>query len=128
MIDNMFSTRENECLPNSSRMKKFVEWLKVSCRDFVERVLLIDRNCFFFLVSNCTLIYTQKSFRNLIDSNGNQIEFSIFRLIWNQTVVRLVPNQSLNDKFNLISVSFKKISLCVEVHACTIIIVGSKRV
>ena len=30
--------------------------------------------------------------------------FSILRLIWNQTDVRLVPNQSENGKYNLISV------------------------
>ena len=34
--------------------------------------------------------YTQK---NLIKSNQNQIVFTIFRLIWNQSDVRLVPNQ-----------------------------------
>ena len=49
---------------------------------------------------------TQKSFRNLIKSNRNQIVFTIFRLIWNQTDVRLVPNQSANGKYNLISVWF----------------------
>ena len=34
--------------------------------------------------------------RNLIKSNRNQNAFSIFRLICNQTDVRLVPNQSKN--------------------------------
>ena len=49
--------------------------------------------------------YTEKSFRNLIKFNRNQIVFTIFRLIWNQTdTVRLVPNQSENSKYNLISV------------------------
>ena len=48
--------------------------------------------------------YRQKCFRNLIKSNRNQIVFTIFRLIWNETGVRLVPNQSENGKYNFISV------------------------
>ena len=52
-------------------------------------------------------VYTQ---RNLIKSNRNQIVFTICRLIWNQTGVRLVPNQSKNGKYNLISDLFNKIS------------------
>ena len=31
---------------------------------------------------------TEKSFRNLIKSDRNQIVFTIFRMIWNQTAVR----------------------------------------
>ena len=46
--------------------------------------------------------HTGKSFRNLIKSNRNQILYTIFQLIWNQTDVRLVPNQSENGKYNLI--------------------------
>ena len=41
-------------------------------------------------------------------------------LIWNQTYVRLVPNQSLHGKYNPISVWFNKISkrfLCVRIHS-----------
>ena len=34
--------------------------------------------------------------RNIIKSTRNQIVFTIFRLIWYQTYVRLVPNQSEN--------------------------------
>ena len=48
-------------------------------------------------------IHTEKSFRNLIQSNQNQIIFTIFSLIRNQTDVRLVPNQPKNGKYNLIS-------------------------
>ena len=48
--------------------------------------------------------HTEKSFRNLIKPTRNQIVFTIFRLIWNQTDVRLVPNQWENGKYNLISV------------------------
>ena len=54
-------------------------------------------------------IHTEKSIRNLIKLTRNQIVFIIFRLIWSQTDVRLVPNQSENSKFNLISKRF----LCV---------------
>ena len=42
-------------------------------------------------------VRTEMHFRNLISSNRNQIVFTIFRLIWNQTDVRLDPNQSEND-------------------------------
>jgi len=62
-------------------------------------------------------LYTQ---RNLIKSNRNQIVFTNFRfhtifwLIWNQMdSVRFISNQSENGEYNLISVSFNKISLCV---------------
>ena len=51
--------------------------------------------------------YTQ---RNLIESTRNQIVFNIFRLIWYQTDVQLVPNQSENSKYNLISGWFNKTS------------------
>ena len=53
-----------------------------------------------------SFMHTEKSFQNHIKSNWNQIVFTIFRLKWNRTVVRLFPNQSENDKYNLISVSF----------------------
>ena len=55
-------------------------------------------------------LHTGKSFRNLILSNRNQIVLTIFRLIWNQIVVRLVPNRLKNGQYNLISVCFNKIS------------------
>ena len=54
-------------------------------------------------------VHTEKSFRNLIESNQNQIAFTIFRLIWNQRDVRLVPNQFKNGKYNLISVDLTRI-------------------
>ena len=55
-------------------------------------------------------VHMEKYFWNLIKSNLNQIVFTIFRLIWNQTNVCLVPNQSENGKYYLISVWFNKIS------------------
>ena len=50
------------------------------------------------------LIHTEKYFRNLITSNRNQIVFTMHRLIWNKTNVSLLPNQSENGKYNLISI------------------------
>jgi len=55
-------------------------------------------------------MHAEKSFRNIIKSTRNRIVFTIFRLISNQTDIRLVPNQSENGKYNLISGWFNKIS------------------
>ena len=49
-------------------------------------------------------LHTEKSFRNLIQSNQNQIVFTIFRLIWIQTDFRLDPNQSEDSIYNLIKI------------------------
>ena len=54
-------------------------------------------------------LHTEKSFRNLIKSNRNQIVLTSFRLILSQTDVRLVPNQSEAGIYNLISVWFNAI-------------------
>ena len=56
-----------------------------------------------------TCVHTEKSFRNLIKSTWNQIVFTMHRLIWNQTGVRFVPNQSVHGKYNLISVWYNTI-------------------
>ena len=56
-------------------------------------------------------------FEVLLNQTEIIIVFTIFRLIWNQTVVRLVLNQSENGKWNMISFWFVKISkrfLCVH--------------
>ena len=47
---------------------------------------------------------TDKSFRNLIYSNRNQIVFTMHRLIWNikRTCPFDVPNQSENGEYNLL--------------------------
>ena len=69
----------------------------------------------FFLTN--FFLHTEKSLRNLIESNWNKIVVTILWLFWNQTDVSLVPNQSENGKYNLISVRFNKISkgfLCVR--------------
>ena len=48
-------------------------------------------------------VHTEKSFRNLIKTNRDQIVFSTYWLIWNQmNSVHLFPNQSDNGKYNLI--------------------------
>ena len=70
----------------------------------------------FSLYPSLNFVHTEKSFRNLMKSTWNQILLTIFRLIWIKTDVRLVPNQSENGKYNLISSWFNKISrrfLCV---------------
>ena len=55
------------------------------------------------IISYYYAIHAEKYFQNLIKSTRNQIVFTIFRLIWNQTDIRLDPNQSENGKYNLIS-------------------------
>ena len=65
-----------------------------------------------FPMHHCA-VRTENYFRNLIKYDRKQIVFTIFPLIWHQTDVCLVPNQWENGKFNLISVGFNKIFLCV---------------
>ena len=60
-------------------------------------------SCSVNLLNIPVCIRTEKYFQNLIKATRNQIVFTTFRLIWNQTDVRLVPNQSENGKYNLIS-------------------------
>ena len=48
-------------------------------------------------------LHTGKPFRGLIESDPNQIVFTMYRLIWDQTDgVRLALNQSVHGKYNLI--------------------------
>ena len=61
--------------------------------------------------------HAEKSFRNLIISYRNQIVFTIFRLIWNQTDVRLLfqINQKMVDTiwFRVDLIKFRKyFSVC----------------
>ena len=53
--------------------------------------------------------WTQNSTFDSRYINQNQIVLIIFRSIWNQTVIRLVPNQSENRKYNLILVELTRI-------------------
>ena len=65
------------------------------------------------------IMYTVIYFWYLIKSNWNQNVFTILRFMWNQTDVRLVPDQSESPKYNLISVWFNNISkryLCVQLQ------------
>ena len=55
-------------------------------------------------------LHMEKYFRKLIKSNRNQIVYTIFQLIWNQTDVCFVPNQSEGGEYNLIPVLFNEIS------------------
>ena len=63
-------------------------------------------------------LHAEKSFRNLIKPNPNQIVFPIFQLIWNRKRTRpfAIPNQSENSVYNLILVCINKISLCVRTN------------
>ena len=67
--------------------------------------------------------YTQRNlFEIVLNQSRNQILFTIFQLIWNQTDVRLDPSQSKNGKYNLILGWFNKISkiflsVCVDHQA-----------
>ena len=60
-----------------------------------DRTRIVDNKMF--------VVHTEKSFRNLTKSTRNQIVFNISRLDWNQTDIRLVQNQSVHGKYNLIS-------------------------
>ena len=53
----------------------------------------------------------EKSFRNLIKSKRNQIVFTIFQLIWNQSEFRLDQNLSVKGKYNLIPIDLTKIKI-----------------
>ena len=79
----------------------------VSFSSLVIRPLLIRRR-------------TEKSCLNLFKSNRTRIVFKIILLIWNQTGFCLVPNQSENGKYKVISVSFNNIQtrfLCVYIQS-----------
>ena len=52
--------------------------------------------------------HTEKFIRNLIQSNRNQIVFTISRLIWNQINIRLVPNQFENTILFRLYIRFRK--------------------
>ena len=73
---------------------------------------------FFFIFSSlrfikclgCVHAEREESFLNLVQLNLIWIVYISFRLIWNQTDVRLVSSQSKNDKYSLISVWFNEIS------------------
>ena len=51
-------------------------------------------------------IHAGKYFRNLLESDGDQIVLTIFRLVWNQMDVCLVPDRSEDGECSLSSVEF----------------------
>ena len=61
-------------------------------------VVYKERPKLFHLFQDIEELHTDKYFLNFIKSNRNQIIFTIFRLIGNQTDVRFVQNQSENGK------------------------------
>ena len=72
----------------------------------LESSLKVQDNC---IPRSFCLLHTEKSFWNIVKWNQNQIVYTIFPSIWNETDVRLVPNQSVRGKYNLISGWFNKI-------------------
>ena len=106
---NFFDSPEQRCCIIDLHSKFLTKYMIIA---FANRGWLV-RTCGSFkrgiAGGKCSLL-TEKSFRNLIESNWNPIVFTIFRLFWNQTAMHLVPKQSENGKFNLISVWFKSIS------------------
>ena len=65
----------------------------------------IGPQCCLLAVVNVWKLHTEKSFRNLIKLNRNQIVFTIFRLIWNsKRTVSVFCFKSIeeNGEYNLI--------------------------
>ena len=52
-------------------------------------------------------------FWNLIESERDRFVFTIFGLVWNQTNIHLVPDQSRKGECNLVSIWFGRISAVV---------------
>ena len=84
-----FATNRNFiwCKLNQKRGITFEIWFNL--KRFWNWILSV------YATSDCSLLkrcktHTEKSFRYPIKSNRNQIVFTTFRLIWNQTDVRLV--------------------------------------
>ena len=99
-------------------LKKFIPYVANKINSIVSKHLWNSARHFYLHA------YTEKSFRNLNKSSRNQNVFTIFRLIWIQTEVNLVPNQSKDGKYNLISVWFNKIwktFLCVQVTVSSLL-------
>ena len=81
-------------------------------------------------------MHTHRSVPNHVESNRNQVVFTMHRLIWNQTELPLVTNQFIwnrmelrsvpnhlengkyNRAFGLMQQDSEKIPLCV-IHRCT---------
>ena len=112
------SARELVAITSTSTSTIGTTWQHDSWYDLEkQKKIKTSQNRFERVSENIYQLHTEKSFRNLIKSIRNQIVSIIFLLIWKQTYVRLVPNQSENGKYNLNSFRFNKISkrlLCVD--------------
>ena len=89
------------------------QWLFVQrklCSSYISWMLVRNKWRFFHILWVVSRQKKPPSFRNPIKSNQNQIVFTIFWLIWNQTDVPLVLSQSENGKYNPISGWFDNIS------------------
>ena len=95
--------------PPSTYIRRFLVFIYISTLCLVIKNMRYCSTCLYFLIYK-SISHTEKSFRNLLKSNRNQTVVTVFRLIWIQTDVRLVPNQSENGNYNLISGWFNKIS------------------
>ena len=91
--------RSNNPGQQSIDVYQWISWLEYHCQSLYAITVLV------YLP-----LHTENFFRNLIMSTQNQIVFTVFPLIWNQTNVRLVLNQSEKGNYNLISRWFNKIS------------------
>ena len=91
----------------------------ISLNKLYYHLFLYARFCMFIIGS----AHTEKSFRNLIKSNWNQIVFTIFWFIWHQIDIRLAQNQSGNDEYNLISVCFSKTIHYTGIHYAAVCII-----
>ena len=71
-------------------------------------------------------MHIEKSTSDSCWINRNQIVFTIFQLIWNQTKFRLVPNQSENGNYNQIWVDLtrfrKEFSMCITDTLSTLLL------
>ena len=80
------------------------------CVNWLELQWLIW-TCFIFLLfwNECLPVHAEKYFPNLIKSNRNLIKFSILRMMWIHTEVRLILNQPENPRYHYILVCFNRI-------------------
>ena len=110
----------------------FSEWQTIYVSIFVEQLpmyrhvyIYFYRHLYMSIYIWTQYIYTEKFFRNHIESNRNQIVCTIFWLIWNRKRMRplAVPNQSKNSKCNRILVRFnifsKKFSVYIVIGNCS---------
>ena len=92
--------------------KKNIIWLKINEKYFMQNqswvtrimYLTYDALCWYI---NYNTVHVREMFLLVLPS-WNQILFTCFRLFWNQTKFRSVPNQSKIGKYNLIPVALTR--------------------